>query len=125
MTVTDQQIRDVVERYVKLVGSGPPDEIVKLFAEGAVVEDPAGSEPRRNPAAIRELYALLDNGLEKTSELIAVRVVGNVAVFLFKLTTLIGDKRMELSPIDMMEFDDDGNIRSMKAYWSQDDLIFG
>ena len=125
MTETAQQIRDVVERYVALVGSGPADEIVKLFSDDAVVEDPAGSEPRRDPAAIRELYTLLDNGLEKKSELITVRVVGNVAVFLFKLTTLIGDKRMELSPIDMMEFDDHGKIRSMRAYWSQDDLIVG
>ena len=51
------------------------------------------------------------------------RIAGNTAAFLFTLLTKAGDKEMELSPIDVMEFDDDGNIVSMKAYWSQADMI--
>ncbi|MFD6463896.1 nuclear transport factor 2 family protein, partial [Streptomyces roseolus] len=63
-----QQIRDVVEQYVKLVGSGPTEEIVQLYAPDATVEDPIGTEPRQGHAAIREFYEVIAN-LDRESRL--------------------------------------------------------
>ena len=42
--------------------------------------------------------------------------------FLFELRTKAGDQTYTLAPIDVMTFDDDGKITSMKAYWSDGDL---
>lgn len=118
-----QQIRDVVEQYVKLVGSGTTEDIVQLYAPDATVEDPIGTEPRQGHAAIREFYDVIAN-LDRESQLHAetVRIAGNHAAFLFTLVTKFGDQKFTLSPIDVMEFDDAGKIISMRAYWSQEDM---
>ncbi|MEV0250992.1 nuclear transport factor 2 family protein [Nocardia sp. NPDC050712] len=118
-----QQIRDVVEQYVKLVGSGPTEDIVQLYAPDATVEDPIGTEPRVGHEAIREFYEVIAN-LDRETELRpeTVRIAGNHAAFLFTLVTKFGDQRFTLSPIDVMEFDDAGKITRMRAYWSQEDM---
>lgn len=118
-----QQIRDVVEQYVKLVGSGPTEAIVDLYAPDAVVEDPMGTEPKRGHDAIREFYDVIAN-LDRQTELRpeTIRIAGNHAAFMFTLVTKFGQQRFTLSPIDVMEFDDEGRIVSMRAYWSQDDM---
>ncbi|MBD0323545.1 MAG: nuclear transport factor 2 family protein [Aldersonia sp.] len=116
-----EHIRTVVEQYVKFVGAGATEDIVKLYAPDAVIEDPAGSEPRRGHDAIREFYRSLEP-LKKETELLTVRVAGKAAAFWFRLSTEAGEQTMNLSPIDVMHFGDDGKVLSMKAYWSQDDL---
>ncbi|MFE9323907.1 nuclear transport factor 2 family protein [Nocardia sp. NPDC052278] len=117
------KIRDVIEQYVKLVGSGPTEAIVDLYAPDAVVEDPIGTEPKRGHDAISEFYEVLGN-LDRETELHAdsVRIAGNHAAFMFTLVTKFGDQRFTLSPIDAMDFDDEGKIVAMRAYWGQDDM---
>ncbi|MGW4715202.1 nuclear transport factor 2 family protein [Nocardia sp. NPDC004260] len=117
------QIRDVVEQYVKLVGSGPTEDIVALYAPDAIVEDPVGTSPKRGHEAIREFYeviAALDRETELRPE--DVRIAGNQAAFPFTIVTKVGGQRFVLSPIDVMEFDEEGRITGMRAYWSQEDM---
>ncbi|MEV6275045.1 nuclear transport factor 2 family protein [Nocardia sp. NPDC051832] len=118
-----EQIRNVVEQYVKLVGSGPTEDIVQLYAPDATVEDPIGTEPRQGHDAIREFYDVIAN-LDRATELHAetVRIAGNHAAFMFSLVTKFGDQKFTLAPIDVMEFDDAGKIIRMRAYWSQEDM---
>ncbi|WP_040834118.1 nuclear transport factor 2 family protein [Nocardia brevicatena] len=118
-----RQIRDVVERYVKLVGTGPTEEIVELYAPDARIEDPIGTPPRQGHDAIREFYDILAN-LDRETGLVpeSVRIVGNHAAFMFTLITTAGGQRMTLNPIDVMEFDEEGRITGMRAYWGQDDM---
>lgn len=118
-----REIRDVIEQYVKLVGSGPTEEIVALYAPDAVVEDPIGTEPKQGHDAIREFYDVIAS-LERETSLApeTVRIAGNQAAFLFTLVTKAGGQRMTLSPIDVMEFDDAGRITRMRAYWGTGDM---
>ncbi|MEV0357699.1 nuclear transport factor 2 family protein [Nocardia sp. NPDC050697] len=118
-----QQIRDVVLRYVELVGSGSTADIVALYAEDAVIEDPVGTEPKKGHAEIAAFYDVI-TGLERSTELAAgtVRAVEGHAAFQFTLTTKFGDQAFVVSPIDVMEFDAEGRITHMRAYWGQDDM---
>ncbi|MBB5918704.1 steroid delta-isomerase [Nocardia transvalensis] len=116
-----QQIRETVERYVNLVATGPTADILALYAPDAVVEDPIGSDPRHGHQAIGELYAALEQ-LERKTVLDAVRANGNHAAVSFTLVTEAGGSRMTLSVIDVMEFDDAGLIKNMRAYWGPDDM---
>ncbi|WP_067890770.1 nuclear transport factor 2 family protein [Nocardia vaccinii] len=116
-----QQSRATVERYVELVASGTAAQILELYAPEAVVEDPIGSEPRRGLEAIRELYAVLEP-LQRKAEATTIRVSGNHAAVAFTMVSEGHGHRMTISPVDIMEFDDEGRILSMRAYWSQDDL---
>ncbi|MFB8277022.1 nuclear transport factor 2 family protein [Nocardia colli] len=118
-----KQIRDAIEQYVKLVGAGPTEAIVELYAPDATVEDPVGTPVRQGHAAIREFYDVI-GALDRDTELRAdtVRIAGNEAAFMFTIVTRVAGQRFTLTPIDMMEFDDAGKIIRMRAFWSQEDM---
>jgi steroid delta-isomerase len=122
MAASTERIRGVVNRYVELVASGTSDEIVALYAEGATVEDPVGSEVLSDRDAIRAFYAGLD-GLEKDTRLVTVRIAGGAAAFHFEMVTHVGEQTYIVAPIDVMTFDDDGLITSMKAFWGDADMV--
>lgn len=122
MAVSPVQIRQVVDDYVRLVGSGTADEIVALYAADATVEDPVGSEVRAGHAAIREFYAGLE-GLVQETRLLASRIAGSEAAFHFEIITRAGDRTYTLSPIDAMTFDDSGLITTMRAFWGDTDMV--
>ena len=122
MAASAEQIHDVIEQYVARVAGGTTDEILELFAEGATVEDPVGTEVRTTREAIREFYAGLED-LEQEGHIVTARIAGGQAAFLFELATKAGDQTYTLAPIDVMTFDDDAKITSMKAFWGNDDMV--
>ncbi len=95
-----------------------------LYAEDAVVEDPVGSEPRAGHAAIHDFYATLQ-GLDQRTRLLTGRVAGGEAAFHFEVATLADGQTYTLAPLDVMAFDDDGRITSMRAYWAEEDMAIG
>lgn len=121
MTPTPEAVEKTVDAYVRSVAHGTVDDILALYAEGATVEDPVGSEVRATESSIREFYAVLEP-LDQSAELVTLRIAANSAAFQFRLTTTFGENTFEVSPIDVMEFDDEGRITSMRAYWSPGDL---
>ena len=109
-----------VNRYLELLVNGTADDVTALYAEDATIEDPIGSELRRGSAAIREFYAAFVDA-EKQTGLKSLRVGGNEAAFLWRLTIKAGDGGTAIEPISVMAFDDDAKIRSMRAFWSPAD----
>lgn len=53
-------VRKTVDAYVRAVAHGTVDDILALYADGATVEDPVGTEVRKTEASIREFYAVLE-----------------------------------------------------------------
>lgn len=121
MTATDDQIRHVIERYVALVATGTAAEITALYAEGATVEDPVGSDVLTTREQIHAFYATLE-GLEQRTRLIEARIAGGQAAFHFEVATVTPDATFVLAPIDVMTFDDAGLITSMRAFWGPADM---
>lgn len=122
MAASNERIREVVQRYVDLVGIGTADEIVALFADGATVEDPVGSEVRATREDIHAFYKALE-GLQQESRLVELRIAGGEAAFHFELVTRADGLTYTLGPFDVMTFDDDGRITSMRAYWGEEDMV--
>ena len=121
MAAPDETIRATIETYVDRVAHGTADEIIALYAPGATVEDPVGSEVRSTPEQIREFYATLE-GLEQEGRLLTTRIAAGQAAFCFELVTRAGDQTYTLAPIDVMTFDDEGRITSMRAFWGAADM---
>lgn len=117
---TAEHMRAVLERYVACMTSGDCDGIMALYADDATVEDPVGSEPRRGREAILELYrnAAGKVRLELDGR---VRVAANSAAAPM-LGRATGMEGMVIEIVDVMTFDDDGRITSMRAYWSPDTI---
>jgi steroid delta-isomerase len=121
MAATEERIREVIERYVALVATGTADEITALYADGATVEDPVGSDVLTTREQIHGFYATLEV-LEQETRLIEARIGGGQAAFLFEVRTVSDGVTYTLSPIDVMTFDDDGLVTSMRAFWGPGDM---
>ncbi len=116
---TAEHMRDVLARYVDCLSRGDSDGILALYAKDAVVEDPVGSPPLRG-AAIAEMYrnAAGKVRLELDGR---VRVAANSAAAPM-IGRPVGMPGMVVEIVDVMTFDDEGKITSMRAYWSPDTI---
>ncbi len=121
MAPTRDAIRDTVENYVRAVAKGTTEDVLALYAPGATVEDPVGTPARTTEAEIREFYSVIEP-LDQAGEVITLKIAENNAAFLFRLVTHLGEQDMVMEVVDVMTFDDDAKITSMRAYWSQDDM---
>lgn len=110
-------INGVVDTYINLLTDGTPEQIADLYADGASVEDPIGAPLRTTRAELVEFYGLICNLDEHKATLKWKKVVGDTAVFEFHLFTKAGDAGFEIQPVDIMVFDEDGKIKSMRAVW--------
>jgi steroid delta-isomerase len=117
--VSAEHVESMVHRYLELVASGTADEIAALYADDATVEDPVGGgEVHIGRHAIAGFYRNIES-IPRETEMLALRVCGHEAAFMFAITVGAGEgARMRIEPIDVMLFNADGKIASMKAYWS-------
>lgn len=122
MPASEEQVRTAIESYVRLVGGGTGEEIVALFADDATVEDPVGSDVRRGHEQLLEFYVGLGS-LKRSARMLDAKVLPGHAAFAFELTIDFGEMTQKITPIDVMTFDDDGRITSMRAYWGAADAV--
>ena len=114
-------VRATITGYMAALESGTSATIAALYADDATLEDPVGSEPKVGREAITKFYSALDGTSQKT-ELLAVKISGSSAAFHFRVTTPMGEATYEVEPIDVMTFDEQRRITSMRAFWSADDM---
>lgn len=119
--ISAQQIQTTMARYVELVDAGDIDGILALYSEDATVEDPVGQPPIQGLADIARFYRQ-GLGASKVSATLTgpVRATLNgCGAMPFRVDMQWAGQPCSLHVIDVMEFDEDGKIRSMKAYWSE------
>jgi steroid delta-isomerase len=115
----------IVKRYLDTVATGTAADVAALYAEDATLEDPVGGgEIHIGREAITGFYKVLENGPLKT-ELITLRTGGLEAAFVFAITVGEGEGSMRIEPIEVMHFNGDGQITSMKAYWGPENVTTG
>lgn len=108
----------VVESYVQAFGDASLDAIRAIFADNAVLEDPVGTEPRVGIEAIVDFYKTGFDMHTRLSLSGPVRCAGNAVAFAFRVT--VGE--MKIDVIDVFEFNDEGKVQSMKAYWGPENV---
>ncbi len=118
---TPEDNAKTVNRYLELVSQGKPDDIAELYADDATVEDPVGGEVHIGRTAIRGFYESLAN-MSSECDVVTLRALGNEAAFYWSLTVDLGESRMRIEIISVMTFNDEGEIASMKAYWTPENV---
>ncbi|GFM21445.1 MULTISPECIES: nuclear transport factor 2 family protein [Mycobacteriaceae] len=114
MSFEPDVLQGFVQRYLDTAARGNADDVAALYAEDATLEDPVGGgEVHIGRQAIAGFYKVME-GAEVTTELLSFRAGGHEAAFMFAIT--VGGA-MRIEPIEVMTFDGDGMITSMKAYW--------
>lgn len=117
-------IPGIVQHYLETVASGSAAEVADLYAADGTLEDPVGSDPKRGRSEIAEFYGALAT-LDISTELIHLRAAGLEAAFHFRVITKAGDQVFTIEPIDVMTFNDAGEITSMRAFWAPQDSVVG
>jgi steroid delta-isomerase len=114
-----EQIRAAVERYIEVMSSGGRDAYVAQFSPDATVEDPVGSDVRSGHEQIGEFWDLVHSLADRITLVRTgpVRVANGQAAFPMQAISDLGDMRMVVDIIDVMTFDDDARITSMRAFW--------
>jgi len=117
----NQHMVQVVERYMDAFNNKDISIIEEMYAADAVVEDPVGSDPYVGIEAILGFYkGAIDSGptLSLNGQ---VRCAGKSAAFPFQAH--IGD--VTVSIIDVFDFNEDGKVINMRAYWGPDNTTQG
>ena len=120
MSITSEHIRAVFQRYCELVTAGDFEAVTLLYASDATVEDPIGAAPHRGRDAIREFYRA-SAGVVRLELEGRVRAAGREGAAAM-IARPNADPSMRIETLDVMTFDDDGLVTSMRAYWSADTI---
>ncbi|MCR8899987.1 nuclear transport factor 2 family protein [Gordonia sp. GONU] len=116
------QIDAAVDAYIELLNSGTAEQIADLYAPDATVEDPIGADIRNSREQLVEFYSVITGMDERTATLKWKKVAGDTAVFEFTLVTKTSGLAFEITPVDIMVFNADGKVSSMRAVWRPEDL---
>lgn len=108
----------VVNRYVEAFDKADMNIIREIYADDAIVEDPVGTDQHIGIEAVCAFYegALASGAKLKVTG--PVRSAANTAAFPFQVQ-MTG---MSIDIIDVFEFNEDGKVTSMKAYWGPDNM---
>ncbi len=124
MAATAEQITATIDRYVAAFSQGDKDGYLGLFAPDAILEDPVGSDVCHGPVEIAGFW----DGVRALTPTIVLEVVGTPrvaageAAFALRALPELGDTKMVVDIIDVMSFDDDGKITSLRAYWDMAEM---
>jgi steroid delta-isomerase len=109
----------IVNRYIEGVSSQDMDAIREIFDEHATVEDPVGTDAHVGIDAVCKFYEGAFNAGVKVESTGPVRCAGNAAAFPFVARV----PNMEIQVIDIFEFNENGKITSMRAYWGPENCV--
>lgn len=108
----------VVEKYVEAFDKSDIGIIREIYANNAQVEDPVGTPVHQGIDAVCAFY---EGALASGVKLVLTGKpcsAGNAVAFSFQVK-LPG---MVIDVIDVFEFDAQGKINSMKAYWGPENV---
>lgn len=119
MSFEPEALQALVQRYLDTVAGGTADDVAALYTEDATLEDPVGGgEVHIGRQAIAGFYKNME-AAEIKAELLNFRAGGHEAAFVFAITV---SGAMRIEPIEVMAFDGDGQITSMKSYWGPQNI---
>ncbi|MGN7165507.1 nuclear transport factor 2 family protein [Paenibacillus cellulositrophicus] len=117
-------IKTVMKQYIDRFNQDDVEGVLSLFGEEATVEDPVGSPAVEGKSAIAEFYKKVVNGNTR------IRLEGSIrgshsnsGAMALQITTSAEGKTISIPVIEVMTFDERGNIASMKAYWGPGDMV--
>ena len=117
-------IRAAIDAYTAVFTANDRDGYLGLFADDAWIEDPVGTPRHEGKEAIGVWFADVRTRassieLRRTGP---VRVAAGECAFPMQARIALGDDIFVADIIDLMTFDDDGSITSMRAFWDPAEL---
>ena len=115
--ITPEYMQQIVDRYLVAINAGDMAAVMALYADDALVEDPAGTEPKRGDE-ILQFYNNAFAGGAKVELAGPVRLLAKAAAFPFRAEiSRVDGPTMIVDVIDIFEFDSAGKVAKMTAYF--------
>lgn len=116
-------MRRVLMRYLDAVAAGDVDAVVDLMSDDVSVEDPVGGPPGTHVVGREEVRSFFAAGFARARPRPTLTgpvrtTAGNEAAMPFRLVLTLKGRDVELDVIDVVKFDDDGSIVSLRAFWN-------
>lgn len=121
MTSPDQMIA-AIHAYVDAFDKGDPDAAAAIYADDAVIEDPIGTTPHVGQAAIRAFYAASIQTGAKLTLTGPLRIAPPHLAFAMQVRLNWQGRDMAIDVIDTMEFNADGKVSRMQAYFGPSNM---
>ncbi|WP_321958224.1 nuclear transport factor 2 family protein [Paraburkholderia bannensis] len=111
-----------LQEYIEAFNAGDAQRVTSLFSPEATIEDPVGTPIKRGSEEIAAFYGHATT-LGARLELIAPPrgSHSNAATITFKVHVQGPTGPAHIDVTDVMEFNPEGKITSMRAYWGEDD----
>jgi steroid delta-isomerase len=121
---TADEMRALVTDYMHAMSANDKDAYVALFAGGATVEDPVGSEVHQGHDEIAAFWDSV-HALSESITLVPTgpaRVAANEVAFPMQAISDVGGSKMVVDIIDVFVVDDERKITSMRAFWDMAEM---
>jgi len=117
-------IRAKIDEYMAAFSANDRDGWVGSFAPDATLEDPVGTDVRTGHDSIGEFFDTSQASADSIRMALTgpVRIADGQAAFPFEISVTLGGAEMAMPVIDVMTFDDDGLITTMRAFWDISDM---
>ncbi len=123
MPATPQQVRSALETYVRAWATNDKALLMSVLAEDAVFCDPVGTPEFVGHEGIGKFWDFSHAGEPRTlmPVLEEIRACGNEGIVRFTMQVRIPAKNqgLDLSIIEYVVVDDDGKIKSLRAFWDE------
>lgn len=122
--LSEDKMKDVMQKYLDGFNQGDAELIISLFAEDAKIEDPVGRGiVADGKEEISEFYQRIIKFITKMELDTPIRGShGSYAAMAFTLYIEQDDKKKTIQVIDVMKFTDTGKIIEMKAHHGPSDV---
>ena len=120
---TEERMRAALQSYVDAFNCSDYEAIVALFADDATVEDPYGKPAMVGKPVFAPFFKFaVDSGARLKLAAPIRASQGDAAAMCFDVTVHYMGANQLIRVIDVMTFNEQGLIKSMKAYWGGSDM---
>jgi ketosteroid isomerase-like protein len=119
---TEQQLHVAMQAYVDALNEADVEAITSLFAADGTIEDPVGTGVHPAAEGLARLVGALPSGSTFTLDTPIRTSHAKGAAMAFTVHTEIDGKPVRIHSIDVMQFDEDGLITEMRAYYGPSNL---
>jgi steroid delta-isomerase len=118
------KMKAALQKYIDAFKAQDADALIVLFADDATIEDPVGSEL---VVGIENIAAFYRQGVQMVTHMELSAPIrgshGNAAAMAFDFEMVYEGRKSRVSAIDVMEFDEEGKIKRMRAYHGPSDVV--
>ena len=115
---SNEQIQATIDRYIDAYLQNDKAAFLSLWAADGVLEDPVGTPAHIGPEALGAFW----DGAREMADRIVLKlekavIAGGEAAVTIEINAHMGEGGLVMPAVDIMCFDDDGLLTSVRAYW--------